>query len=172
MPNLTSSNLHRYLQGYAVGLANAKSAHHLCERFGVSSRTIRGFLHELRMEGALIGSSVDGEHRGYFIPMDPSEAARGCGHLLSRVRQTAEVYEAQRAAIARCFPEQLSLFADQLPPTTQIAETVARTAAVPPSPARRGTEGEAAVAADSRQPSRGTGPSCRPQGPPVHGNAA
>ena len=123
-PIPTQDALYRWLTVNAFGADRARLAADIAETFGVRAVIIREVIHDLRLSGKLVGSSSTGRDRGYYLPRNRDEAVAGCGHLVSRVRSVAEVYEAQREAIQRTWPAQPSLF-DCLPPASTLSSAVA-----------------------------------------------
>ena len=134
---LTPSTLYRYLSANALGLENAITAQALADEWRVRPVVIRELIHDLRIEGAIIGSSSTGEHRGFFIPVSRDEALLGVDHLISRLRSLRDVHDAQLDAIGRRWPLQPSLF--DSPSAVPGGARVSRASSSRPYPGGRGS---------------------------------
>ena len=104
MPEITPSQLHRYLQAHAVGRSNAIAASVLQEALALGASALRELVHELREGDVLIGSSMSSSAGGYYIPATYEEAVEGVQHLQSRIRHLSRAYAGQVRAIKRNHP--------------------------------------------------------------------
>jgi hypothetical protein len=87
-----------------AGRDHAITAATLARILGVSPRTISDLISELRLRGALIGSST-GNHPGYFRPTTLDEARFGTLHLIPRAAETFRVARAMERSATQAFAE-------------------------------------------------------------------
>ena len=85
-----------------VGERNALPRRELMQRTGLSDRQLRKQIEAERREGALILSSVDGVHGGYFRPEEgnAAELRRFIALMDKHARSTFYVLKSARAALA------------------------------------------------------------------------
>ncbi|NPV70312.1 MAG: hypothetical protein HPY55_06660 [Firmicutes bacterium] len=89
-----------YLQARARGRKRAVGAKGLARALRLPERYVRSCIHDLRVSGVLVGSTVE-PPSGFFIPTNQEEADACSRHLWARVRETAVVARTFDAAAAR-----------------------------------------------------------------------
>lgn len=88
------------LQATALGRGRAVNSGVLARRLGVSQRTLRAVVNELRNEGKPVGSAVEAP-AGYYVPETREEAQACSTHLWARVREIAKAARAFDQAAAQ-----------------------------------------------------------------------
>jgi hypothetical protein len=89
------------LESRARGFMNAKLGSWVAGELGISERTLRSLVAELRLEHELIGTTNGAAHSGYFMIASESDLSLGTSHLRSRAiamfRGHRAVHEAARS---------------------------------------------------------------------------